>query len=125
MELKFRLKLDKNSMKFLFLWLALAHGFVVPDVHRNLKHLKNSARLLMAQDDGVTEEEVDCVVIGSGLAGLSCAALLSHCDKKTVVLESHDAPGGCTHSWTRRGCHFEAGPSLYSVGEASGLHDIC
>ena len=39
-------------------------------------------------------EEVDVVVIGSGLAGLSCAALLSHCDKKTVVLEAHDTPGG-------------------------------
>ena len=59
-------------------------------------------------------EEVDVVVIGSGLAGLSCAALLSHCDKSTVVLESHDTPGGAAHSWTRRGFHFESGPSLYS-----------
>ena len=31
-----------------------------------------------------------------------------------VVLESHDAPGGCAHSWERRGFHFESGPSLYS-----------
>lgn len=96
-------------MKLLFLALALANGFVVPNGHQN----QNSARLLMAQEDGSTEE-VDCVVIGSGLAGLSCAALLSHCEKKTVVLESHDAPGGCTHSWSRRGFHFESGPSLYS-----------
>jgi len=46
------------------------------------------------QSDQVPTEEVDVVVIGSGLAGLSCAALLSHCDKKTVVLEAHDTPGG-------------------------------
>ena len=59
-------------------------------------------------------EEADVVVIGSGLAGLSCAALLSHCDRKVVVLESHDAPGGAAHSWTRGGFHFESGPSLYS-----------
>ncbi|KAL3935713.1 MAG: hypothetical protein SGARI_002857 [Bacillariaceae sp.] len=65
-------------------------------------------------DEVPTDEEVDVVVIGSGLAGLSCAALLSHCDKRTVVLESHDAPGGAAHSWTRRGFHFESGPSLYS-----------
>ena len=58
--------------------------------------------------------EADVVVIGSGLAGLSCAALLSHCQKSVVVLESHDAPGGAAHTWERRGFHFESGPSLYS-----------
>ena len=59
--------------------------------------------------------EADVIVIGSGLAGLSCAALLSYCHgKRVVVLESHDIPGGAAHSWTRRGFHFESGPSLYS-----------
>ena len=71
------------------------------------------SRLMMAVEPEVPEE-VDVIVIGSGLAGLSCAALLSHCDKSTVVLESHDTPGGAAHSWTRRGFHFESGPSLYS-----------
>lgn len=58
--------------------------------------------------------EVDVIVIGSGLAGLSCAALLAFSDKSVAVLESHDAPGGCAHTWERRGFHFESGPSLYS-----------
>ena len=74
---------------------------------------KTSHGHFMAVDPEVPSE-VDCLVIGSGLAGLSCAALLSHCGKDTLVLESHDAPGGCAHSWTRRGFHFESGPSLYS-----------
>lgn len=56
----------------------------------------------------------DVIVIGSGLSGLSCAALLSHNDIPTVVLESHDTPGGAAHTWERRGFHFESGPSLYS-----------
>ena len=68
----------------------------------------------MAVEPNEVPSEVDVVVIGSGLAGLSCAALLSHCDKSTVVLESHDTVGGATHSWERRGFHFESGPSLYS-----------
>lgn len=78
-------------------------------------------------------DEADVIVIGSGLAGLSCAALLSHCGRSVAVLESHDAPGGAAHTWTRRGkkggdggdgkngdddsnnyYHFESGPSLYS-----------
>lgn len=62
-------------------------------------------------------KEVDVVVIGSGLAGLSCASLLKHCStsmKDVLVLESHDTVGGAAHGWTRRGFHFESGPSLYS-----------
>mmetsp|Transcript_8314 Transcript_8314/g.10526 ORF Transcript_8314/g.10526 Transcript_8314/m.10526 type:complete len:596 (+) Transcript_8314:90-1877(+) len=59
-------------------------------------------------------QTTDVIVIGSGLAGLSCASLLSHNSVPTVVLESHDAIGGATHTWERRGFHFESGPSLYS-----------
>ena len=37
---------------------------------------------------------------------------------QVLVLESHDTPGGCCHTWTRRTpvgtFHFESGPSLYS-----------
>jgi len=72
-----------------------------------------TTRLQMAVEPEVPSE-VDVVVIGSGLAGLSCGALLSYCGKSTVVLESHDTWGGATHGWTRRGFHFESGPSLYS-----------
>eukprot|EP00980_Cylindrotheca_fusiformis_P005223 scaffold1119_cov120-Cylindrotheca_fusiformis.AAC.3 len=90
--------------------LATCGNSFAPYYYGDLK--RNLAVSMAAEPD--VPSEVDCIVIGSGLAGLSCAALLSHCDKKTVVLESHDAPGGCTHSWTRRGFHFESGPSLYS-----------
>lgn len=74
----------------------------------------SSSLLAKKQSDEIPTEEVDVVVIGSGLAGLSCAALLSHCDKKVVVLEAHDTPGGAAHGWERNGYHFESGPSLYS-----------
>ena len=59
-------------------------------------------------------EETETIVIGSGLAGLSCAALLTHSGYNVTVLESHDTLGGCAHGWKRNGYHFESGPSLYS-----------
>eukprot|EP00879_Flechtneria_rotunda_P022429 GHRR01023679.1.p1 GENE.GHRR01023679.1~~GHRR01023679.1.p1 ORF type:complete len:493 (+),score=98.32 GHRR01023679.1:402-1880(+) len=58
--------------------------------------------------------ETDVVVIGSGIGGLSCAALLAKYGVKVTVVESHSIPGGAAHTWSRSGYHFESGPSLYS-----------
>jgi hypothetical protein len=92
-------------------WANQIEAFMIPT-----KSLTSSA-LLSFQSSKASEpipETTDVIVIGSGLAGLSCAALLSHNEIPTLVLESHDTIGGACHSWTRRGFHFESGPSLYS-----------
>jgi NADPH-dependent 2,4-dienoyl-CoA reductase/sulfur reductase-like enzyme len=35
-------------------------------------------------------DEVDTIIIGSGMSGLSCAAVLSRLGKKVLVLEQHE-----------------------------------
>ncbi|GAX79935.1 hypothetical protein CEUSTIGMA_g7375.t1 [Chlamydomonas eustigma] len=62
----------------------------------------------------------DVVVIGSGIGGLSCAALLAKYGMHVTVCESHSIPGGAAHAWQRNGYHFESGPSLYSGMDARG-----
>lgn len=86
-------------------------------------------------------EDVDIVVIGSGIGGLSCAALLAATGRTVRVVEKHYEIGGCAHefavdmngrtvpssAYARKGgqdktalrarddlFRFEAGPSLYS-----------
>lgn len=58
--------------------------------------------------------ETDVVVIGSGIGGLSCAALLARYGFDVAVCESHSIPGGAAHGFDRGGYRFDSGPSLYS-----------
>ncbi len=62
----------------------------------------------------MTSETTDVVVIGSGIGGLCCAALLAHYGKKVTVCESHTLLGGAAHGFEREGHYFDSGPSLYS-----------
>ena len=56
----------------------------------------------------------EVVVIGSGIGGLSCAALLARYGIDVTVVESHSIAGGAAHAFERNGYKFESGPSLYS-----------
>lgn len=58
-------------------------------------------------------QNLDIIVIGSGIGGLTAAALLARYGKKVLVCESHAIPGGAAHSFSRRGFHFDSGPSFY------------
>jgi all-trans-retinol 13,14-reductase len=51
----------------------------------------------------------DCIIIGSGMGGLTAAALLSRIGKKVLLLEQHDILGGCTHTFTEEGFEFDTG----------------
>ncbi|OAB61930.1 carotene isomerase [Leptolyngbya valderiana BDU 20041] len=58
--------------------------------------------------------QTDIVVIGSGIGGLSCGALLARYGFDVTVCESHAIPGGAAHSFTHDGFKFDSGPSLFS-----------
>ena len=63
------------------------------------------------------QEEFDAIVIGSGIGGLTTAAILSKLfHKKVLVLEQHFTAGGFTHGFKRKGkFHWDVG--LHYVGE--------
>jgi len=60
------------------------------------------------------KQATEVIVIGSGIGGLCCAALLAKYGFDVTVCESHAIAGGAAHSFERQGYKFDSGPSLYS-----------
>jgi cation diffusion facilitator CzcD-associated flavoprotein CzcO len=88
-----------------------------------LTRLREATFLRFSVETTVTKtlEEVDVIVVGAGIGGLSCAALCSKYGLNTLCLEAHDTPGGCAHSFSRFSSvskdvpfKFDSGPSLCS-----------
>ena len=73
--------------------------------------LKNGASAKKLQGVG----EVDYIIVGSGLAGMTSAALLAKVGFKVLILEQHDIAGGATHSFETEGFEWDVG--LHYIGE--------
>jgi all-trans-retinol 13,14-reductase len=64
------------------------------------------------------EENWDAIVIGSGIGGLTAAALLArHGGKRVLVLERHYTAGGFTHVFHRPGYEWDVG--VHYIGEVA------
>jgi len=59
-------------------------------------------------------EHYDVVVIGSGIGGLTSAALLARAGLAVLVVERHDRVGGCSHSFRRGRYLFDS--AVHVVG---------
>ena len=58
--------------------------------------------------------DYEVLIIGSGLGGLECGALLAKRGLKVLILEGSNQPGGCMQSFRRGGLHYDTG--LHYVG---------
>lgn len=59
----------------------------------------------------------DYIVIGSGMGGMTTAAILAKLGKRVLVLERHYVPGGFTHSFKRKRWHWDVG--VHAIGEVT------
>ncbi|NLX67022.1 MAG: NAD(P)/FAD-dependent oxidoreductase [Bacteroidales bacterium] len=68
-------------------------------------------------------QKYDIVIIGSGLGGLICAAVLSREGYSVCVLEKNDIPGGCFQGFKRFGRTLDTGVHyIGSMDEGEILH---
>ncbi len=66
---------------------------------------------------GPADDGYDAVVIGSGLGGVSAAALLAKHGYKTLVLEQGEGAGGLAHAFTRGEHTFDSAIRVLAEGE--------
>ncbi len=75
-------------------------------------------------------DRYDAIVVGSGLGGLTSAALLARAGRRVLIVERHDRPGGYAHAFRRRGYRFDSAVHLVSGCEpvpfegGGVLHDL-
>jgi phytoene dehydrogenase-like protein len=68
----------------------------------------------------------DYLILGSGLAGLSFAALMAQAGKKVRVLEAHEIPGGYGHTFEEGG-RYKFNAQLHYVwncGTGRNVHNF-
>ncbi|KAF0687384.1 Aste57867_20867 [Aphanomyces stellatus] len=58
--------------------------------------------------------DIDVIVIGSGMSGLTVASALAKEGKRVLVLEQHDVAGGNNHTFEEKGYEFDTG--LHYIG---------
>jgi len=63
------------------------------------------------------DERYDAVVVGSGLGGVSAAALLAKHGYRTLVCEQGEGAGGLAHAFERSGYKFDSAIRVLAEGE--------
>ena len=60
-------------------------------------------------------DDLDAIIIGSGIGALCTGAVMSKAGKRVLILEQHDQAGGCCHSYIDKGYEFDVG--IHYIGE--------
>jgi len=105
-----------------YLYFKLQRFYNYPKNYSNKKFIKNEFEKIKHITDinrdrflnKKVPNDIDVIVIGSGIGGLSCAGYLSRIGKRCLVLEQHYIAGGCTHAFVEHGYEFDTG--IHYVG---------
>jgi phytoene dehydrogenase-like protein len=67
----------------------------------------------------------DAIIIGAGVGGLTCAALLARAGQTVVVFEKNDYIGGACSSYQKNGYTFDRAVHLFTSGLNGPFGEVC
>ncbi|MBL4905231.1 MAG: NAD(P)-binding protein, partial [Flavobacteriaceae bacterium] len=67
-------------------------------------------------------KQYDTIIIGSGMGGLTSAAILAKEGQKVLVLERHYTAGGFTHVFKRKGFEWDVG--IHYIGDVQTPNSV-
>jgi len=65
-------------------------------------------------------EHFDVVIVGAGIGGLACGALLAKEGASVIIIERHTKPGGFVTSYERKGYQFQVPSMIGGCGPGPG-----
>ncbi len=68
--------------------------------------------------------DYDCIIIGTGLGGAACAAILAHNNMKALILEKNHRIGGSCSYYERDGFHVDTGTHMFSRGNRGPFGEV-
>ena len=91
----------------IFLFICKNYIIWEPKGYKYYKYQKIKTKRANILRDGYSKkkipENIDVIVIGSGIGGMVLAGLLSRVGKRVLVLEQHYIAGGCCHTFEEKG----------------------
>ncbi|MDD5747716.1 MAG: NAD(P)/FAD-dependent oxidoreductase [Actinomycetota bacterium] len=69
-------------------------------------------------------ERFDAVIVGAGIGGLTCGALLAKNGYKVLIIERHEKPGGFVSHYERKGFLFQIPHLISGCGDGGELRRV-
>ena len=96
-----------------YLYFKFYNKKTYPKNMKPIKFYKTNYKRVSIDRDRYSKKKIpkdlDVIVIGSGIGGLSTAGFLARTGRKVLVLEQHYIAGGCTHVFEEKGVEHETG----------------
>lgn len=80
------------------------------------------ARADSSLEDAILKDRYEVVIVGAGIGGLSCAAVLAHEGVDVLVVEQGRRPGGCCSSFRAGDFVFDAAATVFQGFGAVGFN---
>ena len=92
----------------------------IKDIQENKYELNQTLKNRFSKNK--IPDNIDVIIIGSGMSSLTLGCILSRVGKKVLILEKHYIAGGSMHTFCEKGVEFDVG--LHYIGSIKEFKEV-